>query len=136
MIATCNVNSEKKMKWLKWWNSSTQTWEARRFPLNPVGENELKLFLAKACWYSEVCLSRFTKVGVSFSLCFVLTMNINPRSKVFLIVLFLALRLQIEEMGSEMLDEIVKKDQLVLAMNSLQEPESFPDYIEGWRICV
>jgi len=35
-----------------------------------------------------------------------------------------------------MFDDIVKKDQLKLALNSPQRPENFPDYIEGWRIRV
>jgi hypothetical protein len=54
LIATCNVNSNYKVKWLRWWNSSTQTKEVIRFPLKPVGENELKSFLVKACWYAGV----------------------------------------------------------------------------------
>ncbi len=42
--------------------------------------------------------------------------------------------LQIEEVGNEMFENIVKKDELTLSMDSPQEPESFPDYVEGWRI--
>jgi hypothetical protein len=33
-----------------------------------------------------------------------------------------------------MFENIVKKDELTLSMDSPQEPESFPDYVEGWRI--
>jgi len=54
MIATCNVKSEHKVKWLCWWNSSIQTREARHFPMKLVAENDLKAFLVKACWYSGV----------------------------------------------------------------------------------
>ncbi len=44
--------------------------------------------------------------------------------------------LQIQDTGAEMFDNIVKKDQLKLAMDSPQEPETFPDYVEDWRIRV
>ncbi len=54
MIATCNVKAEHKVKWLRWWNSFVQTREARRFPMKPMGESDLKAFLVKACWYSGV----------------------------------------------------------------------------------
>jgi hypothetical protein len=65
LIATCNVSKEHKVKWLTWWNSSVQTREARRFPLKPAGEVELKSFLAKACWYSGV------SVLLGFHSCFI-----------------------------------------------------------------
>ena len=35
-----------------------------------------------------------------------------------------------------MFDNIVKKDELPLNMDSPLEPESFVDYVEGWRIRV
>jgi len=73
LIATCNVSKEHKVKWLVWWNSSIQTREARRFPLKPMGETELKSFLAKACFYVGVCASSSIDVysihPVYWSLC-------------------------------------------------------------------
>jgi hypothetical protein len=35
-----------------------------------------------------------------------------------------------------MFENIVKKDQLHLTMDSPMEPESFAEYLEGWRIRV
>ena len=54
MVATCNMPGAQKAKILKWWNSSAPSREARKFPLKPVSENLLPLFLAKCVWYAGV----------------------------------------------------------------------------------
>ena len=41
---------------------------------------------------------------------------------------------QIEELGLEMFDDIVKKDELPLSVDS--QYDSFPDYLESWRILL
>ena len=35
MVATCNTTANHKIKFLKWWNSSTPSRDARRFPPRP-----------------------------------------------------------------------------------------------------
>ena len=53
MVATCNMPSAQKTKILKWWNSSTPSREARKFPQKPVSENLLPLFLRLVhVWYT------------------------------------------------------------------------------------
>ena len=54
MVATCNMPRAQKAKILKWWNSSAPSCNARKFPLKPVSENLLPLFLAKCVWYAGV----------------------------------------------------------------------------------
>ena len=54
MVATCNMPGAHKAKILKWWNSSTPSREARKFPVKPVSENLLPLFLVKCAWYAGV----------------------------------------------------------------------------------
>ena len=54
MVATCSMPGAQKTKILKWWNSSTPSREARKFPPKPVSENSLPLFLAKCVWYAGV----------------------------------------------------------------------------------
>ena len=54
MVAMCNMPGAQKAKILKWWNSSAPSREARKFPLKPVFENLLLLFLAKCVWYAGV----------------------------------------------------------------------------------
>ena len=54
MVATCNMLGVQKTKILKWWNSSTPSRQAKKFPHKPVSENLLPLFLAKYVWYAGV----------------------------------------------------------------------------------
>ena len=54
LITTSNASPEKKVQWLVWWNSSSLTRAARKFPASPVSENTLKGWLDKACWYAGV----------------------------------------------------------------------------------
>jgi hypothetical protein len=54
MVATCNTIADHKVKFLKWWNSSLPSREARKFPPKPVSETHLGPFLNKCVWYAGV----------------------------------------------------------------------------------
>ena len=54
MVATCNIMADHKIKFLKWWNSSTPSRDARRFPPRPVSETLLGPFLNRCVWYAKV----------------------------------------------------------------------------------
>ena len=54
MVATCNTTADHKIKFLKWWNSSTPSRDARRFPPRPVSETLLGPFLNRCVWYAGV----------------------------------------------------------------------------------
>ena len=51
MVATCNTMADHKMKFLKWWNSSTPSRNTRRFPPTPMSESLLGPFLNHCVWY-------------------------------------------------------------------------------------
>ena len=51
MVATCNTTVDHKIKFLKWWNSSTPSCDARRFPPRLVLETLLGPFLNRCVWY-------------------------------------------------------------------------------------
>ena len=54
MVATCNTMADHKIKFLKWWNSSTPSRDARRFPPRPVSETLLGPFLNRCVWYAGI----------------------------------------------------------------------------------
>jgi len=54
MVATCNTTHFDKIKFLKWWNSSIPSRDARYFPPRPVAESLLGLFLNRCVWYVGV----------------------------------------------------------------------------------
>lgn len=54
MVATCNTTSFHKVKFLKWWNSSMPSRDARQFPAKLVSETYLGPFLNKIGWYAGV----------------------------------------------------------------------------------
>ena len=54
MVATCNTTADHKIKFLKWWNSSTPSRDARHFPPRPVSESLLGPFLNRCVWYAGV----------------------------------------------------------------------------------
>jgi hypothetical protein len=55
-IATTPVDGKYKVKWLKWWNSSSMTREALHFlPPNFI-DNDLDLWLVKASFSAHVIL--------------------------------------------------------------------------------
>lgn len=129
MIATCNVKIEHKVKWLHWWNSSIQTREARHFPLKPVGESDLKSFLVKACWYAGI--SDFNFIFPVYSLYQIFWWVLQFLTWLLPAYRYVFIDTQIEDVVTEMFDTIVKKDNLVLDMDSPQEPEVLAKYIEG-----
>ena len=54
MVATCNTTADHKIKFLKWWNSSTPSRDARLFPPRPLLETLLGPFLNRCVWYAGV----------------------------------------------------------------------------------
>jgi hypothetical protein len=56
LIATCNTLALQKTKFLKWWNSSVPSRDARRFPAQPVSEEKLLPFLIKCVWWAGVSI--------------------------------------------------------------------------------
>jgi hypothetical protein len=56
LIATAAVGATFKVIWLRWWNSSSMTWDAKHFLPRPVFDKELEYWLNKASFY----------VGMSF----------------------------------------------------------------------
>jgi len=65
MIATCNTSAQQKIKFMKWWNSSTPSREARKFPPKPVSEEKLGPFLNKCVWWAGVRMNLDLYEGVS-----------------------------------------------------------------------
>src|SRR5450759_3787772 len=61
LIATAAVSSSAKVQWLMWWNSSTLTREALRFPKNPFSDKEFESWLNKASFWSGVSISLLCK---------------------------------------------------------------------------
>jgi hypothetical protein len=58
MIATANVASHFKVRWLKQWNSSSHNREAVHFPAKPVNEDRLGTWLTRATYWAGVCDSQ------------------------------------------------------------------------------
>jgi len=59
MVATCNTTLAHKIKFLKWWNSSMPSRDARRFLPRAVSETLLGPFLNRCVWYAGVSLFSF-----------------------------------------------------------------------------
>ena len=69
MVAMCNTTPDHKINFLKWWNSSTPSRDARRFLPRPVSENLLGPFLNRCVWYAGVSnvplmYFRFEVIGI------------------------------------------------------------------------
>jgi hypothetical protein len=54
-ISTCVVQSNHKVRWLKWWNSSETSREGFRFPSLGFNTLTLETWLSKAAFWAEVC---------------------------------------------------------------------------------
>ena len=54
MVAICNTTADHKIKFLKWWNSSTPSCDARRFSPRPMLETLLGPFLNRCVSYAGV----------------------------------------------------------------------------------
>ena len=54
MVAMWNTTADHKIKFLKWWNSSTPSRDARRFPPRSVSKTLLGPFLNRCVWYTMV----------------------------------------------------------------------------------
>jgi hypothetical protein len=45
LVAAAAISSTVKVQWLTWWNLSTLTCEALRFPKNPFSDKEFEAWL-------------------------------------------------------------------------------------------
>jgi hypothetical protein len=74
--------------------------------------------------------------GSCYEFIFIILINVVVLTWMSMLIVFLNIIfiVQIEDVATKMFDTIVKKDNLVLAMDSPQEPEVLSKYIEGWRI--
>jgi hypothetical protein len=51
LIATATIGATFKVRWLRWWNLSSMTQDAKHFPPRLVSDKELESRLNKASFY-------------------------------------------------------------------------------------
>ena len=127
-IATAATESAYKVRWLRWWNSSTMNKLAIKFPKAPVAPVSLSPWLNRASFYAGVNVHFiFTHMVFGFIISFDLFNKI--------IMLFF-LSVQLEEMAVKEFNSIVEGNNITIVMTGEEEPDSLEDYLEKWRILL
>jgi hypothetical protein len=66
LIATATIGATFKVRWLRWWNLSSMTQDAKHFPPRLVSDKELESRLNKASFYPGMSF-RILEAFVNFA---------------------------------------------------------------------